>query len=289
MATNTANNIFNVNPDVSQPFWKNLTQNVFYPAAYLNQLPTETLAGMALGAPLGILGSDWLVNYINRGKKNAITPKTTFDTKVKYNVNGKPYTLDELQKIYGADNVSPKLNPSQNEQPADVQSVQQQFNWADNAGIPKDKQTAISFPGGKVSREDYDWYTGVNWQDRNYSGTDWISKIPQQGESLSSYVSRMNFQDNLNNNSWENIIKRKVQPHLDKFRQSATPILYPPFKTSDFNSAIKEYFAKNQRGYGETYQPSKLFNFNISPEKTFNNYYPNILPGETFQQYSKRT
>ena len=214
MATNTANNIFNVNPDVSQPFWKNLTQNVFYPAAYLNQLPTETLAGMALGAPLGILGSDWLVNYINRGKKNAIPPKPTFDTNIKYNVNGKPYSLDELRKIYGADNLSPKISPPQNEQLTDAQSVQQQFNWADNAGIPKDKQTAISFPGGKVSREDYDWYTGVNWQDRNYSGTDWISKIPQQGESLSSYVSRMNFQDNLNNNSWENIIKREVQSHL---------------------------------------------------------------------------
>ena len=265
-------------PTVSenQRAYDNWNNSITTAANMAQNINPETLAGIALGQALGTWGGwqtgNWLQNLIQRGQNKRKKP--TFDTKVKYNLNGKPYSLDELQKIYGADNLSPKLNPPQNEQPADVQSVQQQFNWADNAGIPKGKQTAISFPGGKVSREDYDWYTGANWMDRNYTGTDWIDKRPQQGEPLSSYVSRMNFQDNLNNNSWENIIKREAQSHLNKFKQSADQILYPfpkditlpttyiPKSKEEF---MDDFFGNPTKKIGrtKTYFPyNRTYNFN---------------------------
>ena len=229
----------NYNPN--QQAYINWQNSINQAANMAQNMNPATLAGMALGQALGTWGG---IQSGNLWAKHLAKLR-----KEQQDSEEEKKRLAQLAE-QGKKNIQ-----------ADNNFIQQQFNRADQLGIPKNQQIAYGLltGSGGVDRRTYDNFTGANWMDKNYHQFD-LSTVPRKNETLGNYNARMKLRNNLD---WK---KNLYGDAINNFNQAADKILYPfpnldlisAFKeyrdskqSHDLNQypAIKEYLAKNQRLY----------------------------------------
>gem|GEM_PF-3109134 len=208
-----ANNLLQLNPTQANPnqqAYNNWFNSLIQSGNMAQNLPPETLLGMALGNALGMWGGWQAGNWWENSKQKK---------REQGQLEGQP------------------ANPVNNT--GDYDSIQAQNALANQAGIPNWQRQYHTLWGKDFGRNNYDQYNNQTLEQLGDVNTWW--QRPHNGESIGSYVDRMNL------GSWRNANLSDITGKV-----KSTMMMYPfPPRTSkqNFNQVSLGNFGFNNGNY----------------------------------------